>query len=107
MKASFTVAALLGLVSVEAVQLRFRPDPAKSPWADPKEPAKPADFRLEDHASAYYTRVVPNNFTQEGDDRLMNSLIGRYSIEENDAGVPTGNFYLDLPAAYAVSHEVV
>lgn len=37
----------------------------------------------------------------------MNSLISKYSIEENDEGVPTGNFYLDLPAAYAVSHEVV
>jgi hypothetical protein len=46
-------------------------------------------------------------YTQEGDDRLMNSLISKYSIEENDEGVPTGNFYLDLPAAYAVSHEVV
>jgi hypothetical protein len=46
-------------------------------------------------------------YTQEGDDRLMNSLISKYSIEGNDEGVPTGNFYLDLPAAYAVSHEVV
>ena len=45
-------------------------------------------------------------YTAEGDDRLMNSLIGKYSIEGNTDGAPNGNFYLDLPAAYAVSHEV-
>ena len=46
-------------------------------------------------------------FTAEGDDRLMNSLISKYSIEGNSAGSPNGNFYLDLPGAYAVSKEVV
>jgi len=46
-------------------------------------------------------------FTAEGDDRLMNSLISKYSVEGNSDGQPNGNFMLDLPGAYAVSHEVV
>jgi len=107
MKVSFAIAALIGLVEVHAVRINYRPDPAKSPWADPKEPAPLPDFRLADHGSAYYTRVVPDMYTKEGDDRLMNSLIGKYSIEGNSDGAPNGNFYLDLPGAYAVSHEVV
>jgi hypothetical protein len=64
-------------------------------------------FRLEDHASSYYDRVVPDQFTKEKDDRLMNSLIGRYSLEGNDNGQPNGNFYLDKDGAKAVAQEVV
>jgi len=64
-------------------------------------------FRLEDHASVFYDRVVPEQFTQEKDDRLMNSLISKYSVEGNDAGTPTGDFYLDRKGARAVASEVV
>jgi hypothetical protein len=64
-------------------------------------------FRLEDHASVFYNRVVPGQFTEEKDDRLMNSLISKYSIEGNDMDQPTGQFYLDKDGAKAVCQEVV
>ena len=64
-------------------------------------------FTLYDHTSVYYDRKVPQRFTEEKDDRLMNSLIGVYSIEGNDNGTPDGNFYLDKAGALAVSNEVV
>jgi len=37
----------------------------------------------------------------------MNSLISRYSLEGNEKGTPTGNFYLDKDGARAVASEVV
>jgi hypothetical protein len=87
----------------ENMNKKFRPNPIQSPWAaEPEEPKFPM-FRLEDHASSYYDRVVPDQFTKEKDDRLMNSLIGRYSLEGNDNGQPNGNFYLDKDGAKAVA----
>jgi hypothetical protein len=47
-------------------------------------------FSLFDHTSSYYDRVVPDQFTKEKDDRLMNSLISKYSLEGNEKGQPTG-----------------
>lgn len=86
---------------------KWRPNPVQSPWAaEPKE-STPAMFRLEDHASEFYNRVVPDRFLKEGDDRTMNSLISRYSLEGNNGGIPTGNFFLDKDGAKAVSREVV
>ena len=41
------------------------------------------------------------------DDKLMQSLISRYSIEGNTDGVANGKFYLNKEGARAVSTEVV
>jgi len=40
-------------------------------------------------------------------DRLMNSLISKYSLEGNTDGEPNGHFYLDRKAINAVSREVI
>ena len=64
-------------------------------------------YTLSDHNSVFYDRVVPKRYTEEKDDRLMNSLISKYSLEGNDKGTPDGQFWLDKPAALAVSNEVV
>lgn len=102
---NIVILALLGLVSVNAIQ--YRPDAKQSPWAAPAaDPVFPG-FRLPDSGSVFYDRKVPNNFSAEGDDRLMNSLISKYSIEGNDEGKPSGHFYLDWTAASDVAKEVV
>jgi hypothetical protein len=45
------------------IDKKFRPNPVQSPWAgEPAEPKFPM-FRLEDHASVFYTRAVPEQFT--------------------------------------------
>ena len=89
----------------------FRPNPTQSPWAATPAPAKTTPitnaFTLGDHASSYYTRVVPDHFSGAADDQLMNSLISRYSLEGNTGGKPNGQFYLTKEAAKAVSQEVV
>lgn len=54
-----------------------------------------------------YTRVMPAQFTTEADDRLMNSIIGAYSVEGNNEGTPTGQFYLTKKAGENISKEVV
>jgi hypothetical protein len=54
-----------------------------------------------------YNRVVPEKYTAESDDRLMNSLISKYSLEGKVNGGPSGNFYLDKSGMRAVSSEVV
>jgi len=54
-----------------------------------------------------YTRVVPSRFTEESDDRLMNSLISKYALEGKTDGAQNGKFYLDKAGAFAVSSEVV
>ena len=46
-----------------------------------------------------YVRKVPERFTQERDDRLMNSLISNYALELRKDGVATGLFYLDKEGA--------
>lgn len=39
---------------------KFRPNPVQSPWAaEPEDPTWPK-FRLEDHASVFYNRVIPD-----------------------------------------------
>ena len=37
----------------------YRPNPVQSPWAAEVKEVKPPMFRLEDHASVFYDRVVP------------------------------------------------
>lgn len=86
---------------------KFRPDPIKSPWAAEVKDAPLQPFRLSDHASVFYDRAVPDPFTEEKDDRLMNSLIFKYSVEGNSGGRPNGNFYLEKDGARNVAMEVV
>ena len=47
-----------------------------------------------------YDRVVPDRFSEERDDRLMNSLISNYALEVRDVnGQPTGHFFLNKEQA--------
>ena len=50
---------------------------------------------------------MPEQWTTEADDRLMNSIIGAYAVEGNNEGTPTGNFYLTKKAGESISKEVV
>jgi len=51
---------------------------------------------------------MPERFSEERDDRLMNSLIQNYAIEMKDKdGNPTGHFFCDRDSALGVSKEVV
>jgi hypothetical protein len=53
-----------------------------------------------------YERVIPERFSEEKDDQLMNSLIGKYAIEGEKDGKPTGEFVIDRKGIEAVSVEV-
>ena len=51
---------------------------------------------------------MPNRFTQESDDRLMNSLIGRYSLEyKKPDGSPSDIFFCNKEGALAVATEAM
>ena len=52
----FAIAVLLGLVSVQGINLKYRPDPKQSPWAKEEEPEPPRPYIVADSGSAYYTR---------------------------------------------------
>jgi len=73
----------------------YRPNPAQSPWAAKTKPGKTTPitdaFKL---GVAYYDRAVPDKYSEESDDRLMNSLIGSYAVEGNTDGTPNGKFFL-------------
>ena len=50
---------------------------------------------------------MPGKFTEEKDDRLMNSLISKYALEGNTGGKPNGHFFLNREGVTAVAQEVV
>ena len=54
-----------------------------------------------------YERVVPNQYTEERDDQLMNSLITKYAREVTNNGKLTGHLFCNKDDALAVSKEVV
>jgi hypothetical protein len=56
--------------------------------------------------NADYSRTVPATYSEEKDDRLMNSLIQNYATEGNTAGAPNGKFYLTKKDALGVADEV-
>ena len=88
----------------------YRPDPVKSPWAAEAPKATWPMFTTYDNEmpiQSGYSRVMPDQFTQESDDRLMNSIIGAYAVEGNNEGTPTGNFYLTKAAGKNIAKEVV
>ena len=75
-------------------------------------PAKPAGYEEIPafHASAAYgdgyTRVVPVQYREMRDDRLMNSLISSYAREVKRDGKLTGQMFLDKDDARSVAAEV-
>ena len=54
-----------------------------------------------------YTRNIPEQFTEERDDRLMNSLIKNYAREVKTDGKLTGAMFCNRDDAFAASTEVV
>ena len=56
-----------------------------------------------------YERKVPERFSDlNNDDRLMQSMIQNYAMEEtDDKGMPNGKFFLDQEQARRASEEVV
>ena len=54
-----------------------------------------------------YQRKVPAQFTQERDDRLMNSLITKYAREVRRDGHNTGHMFLNKDDARAAADEVL
>jgi len=86
-----------------------------APWSSKAKPAAPTTLTGAYNpgtgsnfgANADYARSVPAQFTEEKDDRLMNSLISKYSLESKVDGAPSGKFYLDEAGMRAVSKEVI
>lgn len=96
-----------------AIVQEFRPNPVQSPWAA-KPSAAPAStaisgaFKHDDSKRVLdYERVVPERFSAESDDRLMNSLISKYALEGNEAGKGNNKFYLTRSGTKQVATEVV
>ena len=53
-----------------------------------------------------YERLVPGRFSEERDDRLMNSIVSKYAREIKVAGKLTGVMMLNLEDATALAAEV-
>ena len=53
-----------------------------------------------------YSRVVPKQYTEMRDDRLMNSLISSYAREVKRDGKLTGQMFLNKDDARSVAAEV-
>jgi hypothetical protein len=106
----FAIAALLGVTSAVQLSSEYRPNPAQSPWAATTKPgttnAITGAYQPKDKFVTLYERVMPSQFTEESDDRLMNSLIGTYSVEGKTNGAPNGKFYLTKKGALQVAGEV-
>jgi hypothetical protein len=64
-------------------------------------------YTKEEDGSAYYKRKVPEMYSEEKDDRLMNSLIDRYSVEGRTNDKPNGHFYILSKDMEKVAREVV
>ena len=95
----FAIAALLGLVAVQAVTVTDY-------------------FTPHDHEAHYYERVTTPRFSQDGDDIFMRSMIEQYALEEKtkvvehddgtkSGGEPTGKFWMDFNTSKAAASEVL
>jgi hypothetical protein len=60
----------------------------------------------ESETAGGYKRDMPERFTAERDDRLMNSMIKNYAREITNDGAKTGHFFLNHDDALAASQEV-
>ena len=96
---NFAIAALLGLVAVQAVTIGDY-------------------FTPHDHEAHYYERVTTPRFSQDGDDIFMRSMIEQYALEEKTkvvehddgtktGGEPTGKFWMNGATAKAAASEVL
>jgi len=55
-----------------------------------------------------YSRELPEHFSAGSDDQLMNSLLSKYALEfKDEAGEPSGKFYMDKKGTRAAATEVV
>lgn len=54
-----------------------------------------------------YERKIPERFSEERDDRLMNSLIKKYAREVRRDGHNTGHFFLNKDDARAAADEII
>ena len=63
-------------------------------------------FMNKSDAHGGYKRVVPDRFTEERDDQLMESVIEKYAREIKVAGKLTGTMMLNLEDAKALAAEV-
>ena len=52
-------------------------------------------------------KSIPQRFTAERDDRLMNSILSKYAIEVNVDGENTGHMFCNEKGARALSEEVL
>ena len=95
----FAIAALLGLVAVQAVTVGDY-------------------FTPHDHEAHYYERITTPRFSQDGDDIFMRSMIEQYALEEKSkivehddgtktGGEPTGKFWMDYNTSKAAASEVL
>ena len=95
----FAIAALLGLVAVQAVTVGDY-------------------FTPHDHEAHYYERITTPRFSQDGDDIFMRSMIEQYALEEKSkivehedgtktGGEPTGKFWMDFNTSKAAASEVL
>lgn len=93
--------------------LRFRPDPAQSPWAAKPAPGDKNDitggFTVADIGSDYYSRTVPALYgSTEKDDLLMRSAIENYAVEgKGDDGAPNGKFFITRADMNGLADEVI
>ena len=61
---------------------------------------------MDGHDSGY-KRVMPPQFEEERDDRLMNSMVANYAREVKNAGDLTGHLFLNKADAKRAAQEVV
>ena len=54
-----------------------------------------------------YKRFMPNRFSEERDDRLMNSMVGEYAREVFNGDKPTGHLFLNKADARNAANEVI
>lgn len=85
------------------MNVQFRPNAYQQPWSK-AAPAGPSGilatgYNVEDKGAIFYDRVVPDNFSQDSDDKLMRSLIQKYAVEGRSDDLPNGNFVLSKEGA--------
>lgn len=126
MKYSIAILALLGLMSqekVNAVQymghkkrldflnLLINNDESESESDSSDEELVQGDYSempaIMDGHDTGYSRNMPSRFSEERDDRLMNSMVGAYAREIFHDGKPTGHLFLNKADARAAADEVI
>jgi len=73
---------------------------------EPEEYGEIGAYMDASEAHGGYTRSIPKRFTEEKDDRLMNSMIKNYAREVVQDGSLTGHMFLNKVDAKAASDEV-